>query len=212
MGLVKNSGKKIYLNVKNAKVTKSYKEDGTWKHIEYEAIEGHIVDFDIVDKTDATSKLPYKELQVQIIDDEYYVLTCRLFRPFSDGLLLSLGNTDLSLAHRISPYKGKKREGSALQAPTYCSVRVRGEDTPVRWIDDGVPKVKYEDNGDGTVSAKRKERNEYLINLIEKLKESVKDTKQEFLEELAKNLDKSDEPLEGSEEDDDSVDSEEELE
>lgn len=177
MSLLDANQSKIWLNVKNGTIQRPFKkEDGSWDHTEHPAIEGHIVDFETVEKKDAVQK-PFKELQVHIVDDAYYVLTCRLFKPFADGLLLSLANTDLNKSHRITPYKGKE-SGPGMNPPTYCSVRVKGEDETVKWIGDA-PETKYEDNGDG-VTALRKERNEFMLELIKTLKEKVKENKSKY--------------------------------
>ena len=179
MALIDYGRKKIYLNVKDGKIERPFKNsEGAWERTTHSAIEGYVVDVEVQEKEDYT-KRKYKELQLHILDDEYYVLCCRAFKPFSDGLLASLANTDLSKPHRISPYKGNARE-AGITPPTYCSVKMKGNDESVRWID-GIPEIQYEDGGDGTTTPLRGERNKFFLNIIEEIHSNTKENREKLL-------------------------------
>lgn len=186
MGLLKANKKRVFVNVKfnpedETGLQVPYKEGTEWKSKGFKAIDGYIIDFDLVDKIDATKK-PYKELQITLMDGpgtEKNILTCRMFKPFSDGLLSSLGNCeDFSKPYRISPYRGKE-SGPGLNPPTYCSVRTKGDDAQVKWMEN-IPKIEYQDMGDGTTTPLRKERNEFFINLVSILKEKTNENRKFF--------------------------------
>ena len=169
MALTAISGQKTWLNVKNGLIIKSEKdpESGEYSNTEHRAIEGLVTDIIIVEKTDLQGT-PYKELQIGISDDENYMLCSRMFKPFSDGLLLSLGNADLTKPVRIAPYKGKESNGK--NPPVYCSVRYQGEKDSIKWVED-IPAIEKIDQGTGEYVIVRKERNIALLQLVEDIKE-----------------------------------------
>ena len=132
MALHESRKDRQWLNVKAGFIQKPTKVGDEWQYTEHPAIDGLVTDLKITDKTDSQGN-DYKQLEVEIYDEKTYVLCSRMFKPFSDGLLMSLGNADLTKVIRISPYKGEAKKGK--NAPTYCSVRYPGEKEAIKWIE-----------------------------------------------------------------------------
>lgn len=168
MALTTISSQKSWLHVKNGLIHKYEKNaEDEWVSTEYKAVEGFITDINVVDKKDYQD-MPFKELQIHMSDeDENYILCSRMFKPFSDGLLLSLANADLTRSVKITPYKGKETNG---KAPVYCSVRYHGEKETIKWIE-GIPPIEKLDQGSGDIVFIRKDRNAALLKLIDEVKQ-----------------------------------------
>jgi hypothetical protein len=169
MALHESKKDRQWLNVKGGFIQRPYKVDDEWHYTDHPAIDGLVTDLKITDKTDSQGN-DYKQLEVEIYDEKYFVLCSRMFKPFSDGLMMSLGNADLTKVIRISPYKGEAKKGK--NAPTYCSVRYPGEKEAIKWID-GIPATELIDAGAGEKVPLRKERNEALLKLFDVLKEKA---------------------------------------
>ena len=187
MGL-KKSTNRTYINVVKGELRRSFKNDETeeWDHESFGTLEHqYLLELNVVEKTDF-DKSTYKELQATLREnDDIYILAARLFKPFTDGLLLSLANADLSHKLTIKPYLGKDKSGTGQYAPTYCVLIDEETNENIRWID-GAPAIEYieGDEPGGKMIPKRKERNEFLINLIDEINENTKSNKETYEESL----------------------------
>lgn len=183
-GLLKNNSGGTFLNVKQGYIVKPVKNEktGKWEVFDenkFGAISGWIKSLNVIEKKDNMG-LPYKELQVgiQVVnesDNTRYILTHRMYKPFSDGLILSLANADdMSKEFKISAYiKQAPAAATGIKASTLCAVRYADNtDTNISWVD-GVPAVEIL-NVEGEEIKSRKKKDIFINKLVEELQERIK--------------------------------------
>lgn len=176
MGLIEKREGLIYLNVRGGSLVKTVA--GTKEKKEYPAVEGLICDIKIVEKESFDKKSKYQEMQVEVFDDYFYLVCSPLYKPFTDGLVFSLANmtsAELATPVRISPYYSSKSKDLTNKS-TFCSVKLQGHDEPVRWIE-GYPKVE-EITVKNQVIKDREERNKFIDECIEEIREKIKPNKE----------------------------------
>ena len=181
-GLIRNTTGGTFLNVKQGYIVKPVKNEttGKWEVSEdnkFGSIIGMIKGMNIVEKKDPTG-VNYKELQVNIAvenSDEKvrYILTHRMYKPFSDGLILSLANNvDFSKEIKISAYTKERPNQTGLKPSTLCAVRYADSDTNISWIKD-VPEPKVI-KVEGEEIKSRKEKDIFIDKLVPVINEHIK--------------------------------------
>lgn len=174
LGLGKGSDNGQFVSINDAKIVIKTKENDKWiikPDDRYDHLSGYVREVRSVEKEFQNEK--YKELQLVIdvpvnkTDSNFqrYTLNCRMYKSFSDGLLLSLANADLSKTIKISPYKEKKTKKDGLKPATFCAVRYVGDGAMIPWVS-GVPKTEMIDLPGGKQYANRVDKDLFIDKII----------------------------------------------
>lgn len=166
---------KIFINIKEGNLIRYYPE--TKQTEEIAEVGGILMDIKIIEKLEFNKIDKYKELRVELWDDinggEYYVISSRLYKPFSDGLIFALANLDnYKEKIIIRAYNKPNPNVNVPYKVSFCSVRKYDTNEKVKWIPN-IPPIKIETYKNSRI-VDREERDAFINTLINNIREKIK--------------------------------------